>query len=107
MAAILKHKLTPAWIDGFFSAAFAALVALSFREARLAAEEAVRLYGRNVDSGAYLIVVAVLYFGPAAVLFGLASVALVRGWKHGRTLHCLAWLWVVFPFIWAAVTWLV
>jgi hypothetical protein len=107
MAAILQFKVKPAWIDAFFGVVFAALVPLSYREAHLAAEEAVRLYSHNVDSGAYLIVIAVTYFAPASLLFGLASLALFRGWKHRMALHWVAWLWLSFPFIWVAVTMLV
>jgi hypothetical protein len=38
-----------------------------------AAEQAVRDYGHNVDSGAYVILAGVVFFAPAAVLFGFAA----------------------------------
>jgi hypothetical protein len=107
MARVLQVKVKAAWVDAFSSALFAALVPLSYREAGLAAAEAVHLYGHNVDSGAYLIVIAIVFFAPAAVLFGLASVALFRRRRHSQVLHWSAWLWLAFPFIWVAVNMLV
>jgi hypothetical protein len=88
-----------AWVDLAACAGFALLFALSVRESRLAAEEAVRLYGRNVDSGAYIYLLGLYHFVPAAILFLIAAVALFQRWRLSRFLHGLAWGWVVLPIL--------
>ena len=76
----------------------AGLVALAFGawlivEAKAAATAAVRTYGRNVDSGAYLEVGAVLFVLPIGVLLLLASLALWLRWPWGRAAHYFALGW--------------
>lgn len=65
-----------------------------------AADEAVRLYGYNVDSGALTYIAAIIYVLPAAVLFGLAALSLFRGWRLGKFLHWLAIAWLVALPLW-------
>ncbi|WP_457098155.1 hypothetical protein, partial [Lysobacter sp. P5_B9] len=57
--------------------------------------------------GAYGLVIAVIYFAPAAILFSLASMALFRGWNHQKGLHWLSWLWLASPVAWAPVATLI
>jgi hypothetical protein len=91
-----------AWIDALASAFFSLLFFAMLHIARLAAEEAVRLYGRNVDSGALESAVAVLYCAPAAIAFTVASIAVFRGWRFHKVLHGLAWAWAALPLVFVA-----
>jgi hypothetical protein len=81
----------------------AALFAAGFfwarHAAQVAAEEAIREYGHNVDSGAYLAVIGALYFLPAAFIFAVASVAMFRAWRFRPAFHFAAWAWVASPFV--------
>jgi hypothetical protein len=76
----------------------AGLAALAFGawlivEAKAAAAAAVRTYGRNVDSGAYLAAGAVLFVLPVGALLVLASLALWRRWPWARAAHYFALGW--------------
>ena len=92
-----------AWVDALASAFFALLFFAMLRIARLAAEEAVRLYGRNVDSGALESAVAVFYCVPAALALAVASLAVFRGWRFHKALHWLAWAWAALPLMFVAI----
>ena len=106
MERAIRSARTAAWLDAVAGTAFAALVPLSYYQAHLAAAEAVRLYGHNVDSGAYLIAIAVFYFAPAAIFLGLASTTLFLHWRFGKFLHRLSWSWVALPFALSFLSWL-
>jgi hypothetical protein len=106
MESVQQPKLTKAWIDAAAAAAFVGMFALLLNGSRVAAEEAVRLYGHNVDSGAYEYIAAVLYFAPGAILFVLAAVALFSRWRAARFLHGIAWGWVALPLVATAILWL-
>lgn len=87
-----------AWIDLVAGMVLLALCVVSFRQADLAAAQAAARYGHNVDSGAYLRLLA-LYLTPVAATFLLASVANFRGMRIGATLHGVAIGLIVLPFI--------
>jgi hypothetical protein len=74
--------------------------------ARLAAEQAIRDYGHNVDSGAYLSIIGTLYFLPAAVIFAIASIAMFSAWRFRLAFHLAVWAWVASPFLLALVSFL-
>ena len=67
--------------------------------ARAAQADAIREFGHNVDSGAYLSAAGFLYFVPAVPLFALASVASYRGWRLRLLLQAVAWLWLASPWL--------
>ncbi|GAB3091391.1 hypothetical protein GCM10027159_05110 [Lysobacter terrae] len=67
--------------------------------ATAAAEEAVREYGRNVDSGVLLSIIARWYFAPAAIIFAIASIAMFRAWRFRPAFHFVAWAWAALPFL--------
>ena len=106
MESVQQPRSTEAWIDAAAAMAFVGIFALLLNGSRIAAEEAVRLYGHNVDSGAYEYIAAVLYFAPGSILFGLAAIALFSRWRAARFLHGIAWGWVVLPLGAAAILWL-
>ena len=85
------------FVAGFFWSQYAA---------RVAAEEAIREYGHNVDSGAYLVIIGTLYFLPSAVIFALASIAMFRAWRFRPAYHLIAWAWVASPFLFALASFL-
>ena len=78
-----------AWIDAAVALLFALLFARSIYAANAAAAEAVRLYGRNVDSGALLYAAAVVYMAPAAFGFGLASLSMFLTFRFRWVVHGL------------------
>jgi hypothetical protein len=77
----------------FLALLAAGLIYLSFG----AAEESVRKYGRNVDSGALEWTIAVLYCLPVALLFALAAVSFWRRWRIARYVHWFAVVCAVGP----------
>jgi hypothetical protein len=85
----------------------AALFAVGFiwsrYAAQAAAEQAIRDYGHNVDSGAYLLLIGATYFLPAAVIFAIASTAMFRAWQFKLLFHLAAWGWVASPFLYVLV----
>lgn len=83
------------------AALFAAGFFWSRYAARAAAEDAIREYGRNVDSGAYIAVFGTLYFLPAAFIFALTAIAMLRAWRFRPAFHLVAWAWVALPFLFA------
>jgi len=87
------------WVDAASSVLFVVLFLLAQLAAKQAAEEAVRLYGRNVDSGALEHSISVIYFAPSALLLALASISILCRWRFGRALHWLAWSWVILPLL--------
>jgi len=77
----------------FYAALSTCLIYISIA----AAEDAVRRYGRNVDSGALEWFVAVTYFAPVALLFALAALSFWRGWQIARYVHWFAVVCAVGP----------
>jgi hypothetical protein len=68
-----------------------------------AAEEAVRTYGHNVDSGAYIELFGALFFVPAVLLFAIAGAAFWRSWRVRWILQAGAAAWLALPvidFVW-------
>mgnify|MGYP003588623165 CR=1 FL=1 len=92
------------WIDAAASALFLVAAIWAMRESKIAAAEAVRLYGRNVDSGAYHAMAAHLYLAPGAAILGIAAFGMFRGWSWRKVPHWLAWIFVAFPFVWVAAS---
>jgi|GEM_PF-4290523 len=81
----MKHE-TQAWrwlagLNWVLAALAVAAIAWCFRIAHQDAEDAVRTYGHNVDSGAYVILFAVIYLVPLAALFAVAGFSFWRSWK--------------------------
>ena len=54
-----------------------------------------RAYGRNVDSGAYLMLGAVVFVSPVGLLLLVASLLLWRRWPWARAVHYFALLWPI------------
>lgn len=81
-----------------FAAAAVWFVWSSYREA----EEAVRLYGRNVDSGVMSFAFTVVYLVPGAMAFALASLWTHRQWQFRAGVQNVALLWLVIPMLWVA-----
>jgi cell division protein FtsW (lipid II flippase) len=86
----MTRPKTIARIDLGVAICLAALSLFLIYAADSAAADAVRKYGRNVDSGALEWMAAVLYVAPLALLFGFASLALWRQWRIARYAHWLA-----------------
>jgi hypothetical protein len=76
----------------------AALVGCFFSGNR-AADEAIRTYGHNVDSGAYIILFGVIFFLPASLLLTIAGTAFWRHWRGRLVLQVIAVAWLLLPVI--------
>ena len=83
-----------------FSVLFAAAAAWFMWSSYREAEEAVRLYGRNVDSGAFSFAFAAVYLVPGAVVFALASLWASRQWRLRAAVQWAALLWLGIPLLW-------
>ena len=88
---------TVAWIDIALAFLYTGLFAWLLDASQEAAADAVRRYGRNVDSGALEYIAAVIYFAPVALLFGSAAVCLWRGWRIRWYVHWIAVAGAVVP----------
>lgn len=97
MSSISPRDRSSAWLDAVACLLFSALSVASYLSAKHAADEAMRLYGHNVDSGAYLAVAANIYFIPGALLLGLATAANMLHWRWRAVPHVAAWIFVVWP----------
>jgi Na+/H+-dicarboxylate symporter len=86
----MKATRVAFWFDTIVAILFAFLFAWFIYVANEAAAEAVRRYGRNVDSGALAWAAAVIYFGPVALLFAIAATALKQGWRIRWIAHWFA-----------------
>lgn len=62
-------------------------------------QQAVAAYGHNVDSGVLEWAVALIYLGPASLLFALASVAGWRSWRIVRPARWIANAFALSPLI--------
>lgn len=87
-----------AWADGVIALFYTGLFVWAVSTGTAAAEAAVQDYGYNIDSGAIQFLVAIFYFGPLAVLFGLAAASLFRCWRVKWYLHWFAVFCAVSPF---------
>jgi hypothetical protein len=76
-------------------AAFAAFYFYLTWRAKFVAAEAVREYGKNVDSGLFELLVARWYALPAAAMFALAAFLHAVSPTWGRVAHVLAWLFAL------------
>jgi len=72
---------------------------LCFYSGRRAADEAVRTYGHNVDSGAYIILAGVIFFAPAALFFTIAGTAWWSQWRLRWLFQAAAIAWMLLPVI--------
>jgi hypothetical protein len=101
--AAMVHNRAPSRRFGRLYAIAAASFAAGFfwtrHAARVAVEEAIRDYGHNVDSGAWLATIGSLYFLPAAFIFSVASIAMFRAWRFRPAFHLIAWAWAASPFL--------
>lgn len=97
MSSISPQDRVSARLDAVACLLFSALSVASYLSAKHAADEATRLHGHNVDSGAYLAVAATIYFTPGALLLGLAAAANVLRWRWRAVPRVVAWLFVVWP----------
>jgi hypothetical protein len=93
-----------AWIDASASAASLAMAIWLHHIAKVAVDEVVAKYGRNVGSGVYELATANWYFLPACAVLGDAAVAIFRSWAWRRAIHWLAWLLVLLPIGWLVVS---
>jgi hypothetical protein len=102
-AAYLPQSRMPSKQFGLLYAIAAVLFAAGFlwfrHTAGVAAEEAIRDYGHNIDSGAWLAIIGTLYLLPAAIICAVTSVAMFRGWRFGLAFHLITWTWIVSPFL--------
>jgi hypothetical protein len=92
-------------LDALVALAMAAAAVWLFRLSGEAAAEAIRLYGRNVDSGAIESAAAGIYFLPNVVLFALSSIAVWRAWRIRWFLQAGALVWLVVPVVLTSVRW--
>jgi len=90
-------------VDGTMAVLFGALCAWAIYESYAAAQEAIREYGRNVDSGALVGAVGILYLAPVALLFGVAAVSMWRSWRFGWALHWFAVACAGLPLVYVGV----
>lgn len=88
---------TVVWIDGIMSFTYWALFAWSQWAAHTEAEDAIKRYGSNVDSGNIEFAVGIIYFMPVAFLFGLAAFMLAISWRFKWYLHWFAVICAVMP----------
>src|SRR3954453_17465425 len=87
-----------AWVASInWTAAVLSIAAIGFclyvrnREA----EYAVRTYGHTMDSGAYVLLIALVLCIPAALLFTLAGAAWWLQWRTRWVLQVLALAWML------------
>jgi hypothetical protein len=92
------------WIDTGVAILSAALFFWSIHAANEAAADAVRRYGYNVDSGALVLAVGVIYFAPVALIFGLAALSLWRDWRVQWFMHWFAVACALGPVLLAGAT---
>jgi hypothetical protein len=64
-------------------------------DAHLAAEEAIRRYGANADSGAIQFLIAIIYFAPSAALLAVSAFGQWRRWKLRLLPQIAALAWVI------------
>ena len=76
----ISRERVLAWIDTAAAILLATCAGWLIYISNEAAAEAVRRYGHNVDSGALTYTVAILYFAPNALLFGIAAITMARSW---------------------------
>jgi hypothetical protein len=93
------------YADAFVAVLMAVGAGWLFYFSREAAAEAVRLYGRNVDSGALEATAAGLYCVPNVALFTLSSIAMWRRWRLRWLAQASALFWLVGPIVLASVPW--
>ena len=87
------------WFDSAMAVLFALTAAWLIYAANKAAEDAIRRYGHNVDSGALLGFAANVYFLPLAVVFAFAALSLRRGWRIQWVAHWFAVVGAVAPLL--------
>jgi hypothetical protein len=92
------------WIDAIACIFFVFAAIWAMKVSKLAAAEAIRLYGRNVDSGAYHEMAAHVYLIPAAIILAIAALGMFRGWVWRKVPHYVAWIFVASPFAWFAIS---
>lgn len=68
-----------------------------FHAGHKAAGEAVRTYGHNVDSGALIILLGIVYLVPASILLALAGAAFWKSWRIKWFVEVIAVAWLVIP----------
>jgi hypothetical protein len=87
------------WLNLLFAGLASAGFLSCYYVAHRAAEEAVRRYGHNVDSGALVALVGWFFFLPAALLSALAAIAFWRGWWLRWLIEAAALAWCFLPVI--------
>jgi hypothetical protein len=90
------------WLAGVnwaLAALTVAAIAWCFHLARQAAEDTVRRYGHNVDSGAYVALFAIIFLVPPAILFTLAGLAFWRSWRVRWYIDGAVVLWLAYCVI--------
>ena len=90
--------------DGAVAVFFGVLCGWAIHESYAAAQDAIRRYGHNVDSGALVGALAILYLGPVALLFGLAAAAMWRNWRLRWALHWFAVACAGLPLVYVGVS---
>jgi hypothetical protein len=68
-----------------------------------AADDAVRRYGENVDSGAIEGMVATIYLGPCALLFAMSALAVWKMWRPRWFIQAIALAWLTVPVILSSI----
>jgi hypothetical protein len=100
-----RLEQTLVWLDAFASLIMASGVGWFLYISNEAAADAVRRYGRNVDSGALEYVAAIVYFMPNAIGFAVASVAMGQRWVIRWPAQGVAIFWLVAPVVMASIPW--
>jgi hypothetical protein len=92
-------------IDTGIAVTFGALSIFFYVGSRLAAADAERRYGRNVDSGVLEYLVAILYLAPVALAFAVAALSLLRNWRIRWYIHWIAVAAAILPVIFQPLLW--
>ena len=95
MRSVSRHRLM-ALVNGALALLLTFAAVWLLHAAQLAAEEEVRVYGHNTDSGAIQSMVALGYCAPAALVFGLASAVFWLRWRIRWLLQLAALGWAGF-----------
>jgi hypothetical protein len=100
---ILPKSPKIAWTNAILAGILVLAAAGLFVQSNREAEEAVRRYGHNVDSGAISYLVSTFFLMPSALAFGLTAIAMLRGWKIRWGVQIAALAWFVLPLLWEVI----
>ena len=91
-----------AWINFGLAVMSICAMFVCFYIGNLQAQDAVRRYGHNVDSGFYLSLAALIACVPASIFFALVAAAFARGWRARWWLQVAAATWALLSGAWVS-----